>query len=76
MPIQGKHIQFDFGFQMTTSGIDLVEKHVRILHWDNCFFCRFGSKIQVHTTQPSVQSACMFGTKIQPQSFFNSGEDI
>ena len=23
---------------MTTSGIDLVEKHVHILHWDNCFF--------------------------------------
>ena len=38
MPIQGKQIQFDFGFQMTTSGIDFVEKHVHILHWDNCFF--------------------------------------
>ena len=26
MPIQGKQIQFNFDFQMTTSGIDLVEK--------------------------------------------------
>ena len=25
------------------------------------FFCHIGSKIQVRTTQPSVQSACMFG---------------